>query len=78
MHRTQVYLEESSYELLRLRARREVKSLAALIREILHQHLGGSAAGAAADPFQRVIGIGRGNGAAVAENYEDYLYGGES
>jgi hypothetical protein len=75
LHRTQIYLEPSQYELLRSRARRESKSLAAVIRDILDASLGGSAATAARDPLRAVIGIGKGNGSAVAENYEDFLYG---
>lgn len=76
MHRTQIYLDESQYELLRSRARREGKSLASIIREILDQHFRGDAP-SPADPLAAVIGIGSGNGAAVAEHYEDYLYGEE-
>jgi hypothetical protein len=74
LHRTQIYLEPSQYELLRSRARRESKSLAAVIRDILDASLEGSAA-AAKDPLRAVIGIGKGDGSAVAENYEDFLYG---
>jgi hypothetical protein len=51
--------------------------MAALIREILDAYLGGRALTARRDPLHRVIGIGEGDGAAVAENYEDYLYGGK-
>lgn len=76
MHRTQIYLDESQYELLRSRARREGKSLASIIREILDQHFRADAP-STVDPLAAVIGIGRGDGAAVAEHYEDYLYGEE-
>lgn len=75
MHRTQIYLEPSQYELLRSRARRESKSLAAVIRNILDASLGGSATAPVRDPLRAVIGIGKGDGSAVAENYEDFLYG---
>ena len=78
MHRTQIYLEDSQYELLRARARREGKSLAAVIREILDAFLGQGAGPRDSDEFRSVIGIGAGDGARVAENYEDYLYGDES
>ena len=76
MHRTQVYLEDSQYESLRARARREGKSMAAVIRQILDDHLAGYGRGP--DGFADVIGIGVGDGTAVAENYEDYLYGEDS
>jgi plasmid stability protein len=78
MHRTQIYLEDVQYELLRARARREGQSLAAVIRKILTDHLGGHRGGPRKDEFDAVIGIGEGDGARVAENYEDYLYGSDS
>ena len=34
MHRTQIYLEDAQYEMLRARARREGRTLAAVIRGI--------------------------------------------
>lgn len=76
MHRTQIYLEEAQYEMLRAKARREGKSLAAVIREILDAALGRAPRGSAgADPLDGVIGIAEGDGSAVAENVSDYLYG---
>lgn len=78
MHRTQVYLEESQYQLLRSLARRKGKSLAAVLRDILDAYLQAPVGTAFQDPFRRVIGIGKGDGSAVAEDYEDYLYGEES
>ena len=75
MHRTQIYLEEGHYELLRARARREGKSLAAVIREILSDHLGAGRKHRERDECAGAIGIGAGDGSRVAENYEDYLYG---
>jgi plasmid stability protein len=77
MRRTQIYLDEGQHEMLQSRARREGKSLAAIIRDILDAYLCGSRMPVAADPFRRVIGIGKGDGSAVAQNYEDYLYGEE-
>jgi hypothetical protein len=75
VHRTQIYLEQNQYELLRARARREGKSLAAVIRDSVDAYIGGPVANSVRDPLQHVIGIGKGDGAAVAENYEDFLYG---
>jgi hypothetical protein len=68
VHRTQIYLQRSQYELLKLRARKEGKSMAAVIREILDAHLCGKSSGARRDALHRVIGIGEGDGSAVAEN----------
>ena len=78
MHRTQIYLEREQYELLKSQARREGRTIAAVIRAILDRHLGRGSKRTKHDPFEAVVGIGRGDGSAVAENYEDYLYGDES
>ncbi len=77
MHRTQIYLEDGQYEMLRSRARREGKSMASVIRDILADYLSPKSAAGSKDPFRQVIGIGRGDGSPVAENFEDYLYGAE-
>ncbi|MBP1595960.1 MAG: hypothetical protein H6Q05_1337 [Acidobacteria bacterium] len=52
--------------------------MAALIREVLDEFLSGKATRGHQDPLRRAIGIGRGDGTAVAENYEDFLYGEKS
>lgn len=80
VRRTQIYLDEAQQEALRAIARRRGVTVAAVIREILDAHLGlGPAAAAgrvrAADPMDGVVGMARGDGAAVAEHVEDYLYG---
>ena len=75
MHRTQVYLKQNQYELLKARARREGKSLAEVIRDSVEAYFGRAAISARKDPLRSVIGIGDGDGSAVAENYEDFLYG---
>lgn len=75
VHRTQVYLDDGQYQALRSRAQREKKTLAAVLREILDQHLGGARRSRKADALDRVIGIGEGDGQAVAEHYQDHLYG---
>ena len=78
MHRTQIYLEEDDYQMLKSLARRRGSTLAAVIRDIIKAGLNPSPAAAKSDPFNHVIGIGKGDGSAVAENYEDYLYGEKS
>jgi hypothetical protein len=75
MHRTQIYLDDSLYQILRNRANRESKTISALIREILDEFLGIQPRKQGTDPFDAVIGTGKGDGSRVAENYEDYLYG---
>jgi hypothetical protein len=76
MHRTQIYLEEAQYEMLRAQAQRAGKSLAALIREILDRHLRrGATPTPTPDPLDGIVGIAEGDGSAVAENHAEYLYG---
>lgn len=78
IHRTQIYLEKTQYQLLQARARREGRSMAALIRNILDEHLTGKASNPRQDPLRRAIGMGKGDGSAVAENCDDFLYGDKS
>jgi hypothetical protein len=78
MHRTQIYLENGQYQTLRALARREGKSLAAVIREIISAHLEDDRDRRGRDRFSDVVGIGEGDGSSVAENYEEYLYGEDS
>jgi hypothetical protein len=78
MHRTQIYLADDQYQTLRARARREGRSLAAVIRGILSDHLEGDPGYPERDGFSEVVGIGEGDGSRVAENYEEYLYGEDS
>lgn len=75
MRRTQVYLEDEHYRALRARARREGKSMAAVLRDILERHFGLLTEPGESDPFDDVIGIGEGDGSGIAEHFEDYLYG---
>jgi hypothetical protein len=78
LHRTQIYLEEDDYKMLKSIATRKGITLAAVIRDIIKASLNPSPAAAKSDSFNQVIGIGKGDGSAVAENYEDYLYGEKS
>ena len=73
MRRTQIYLDDDQHDELRRRARREGRSMAELIRELLRQHL--ETCMRSGDPFGQVIGIAQGDGSAVAEHHADYLYG---
>lgn len=75
MRRTQMYIEESQHQALRAQARRQGKTMASLFREIIDVYLAGGLAPGRDDPLAGVIGLGEGTGEAVAENYEEYLYG---
>lgn len=75
MHRTQIYLDDAQYHLLRSRARREGKTLALMIREMIDRQLSGGDKPGTPDALDKVVGVGRGDGSAVAENADEYLYG---
>jgi hypothetical protein len=75
MHRTQIYLEDGMYRELSARARSAGTTLAALIRDLLDEALIGLRRDGP-DPLDAVVGVAAGDGAAVAENHADYLYGG--
>jgi hypothetical protein len=64
--------------MLKSLARRREITLAAVIRDIIKAGINPPPTAAKSDPFSQVIGIGKGDGSAVAENYEDYLYGEKS
>ncbi len=49
--------------------------MAELIRIVLDEYLIGKSPAGTEDPLLRAIGIGKGDGSAVAENTEEFLYG---
>ena len=49
--------------------------MAELIRTGLDEYLSGRSYSSEEDPLQQAIGIGKGDGSAVAENCEEFLYG---
>ena len=49
--------------------------MAELIRAVLDEYLSGRSYGSGEDPLQKAIGIGKGDGSAVAEHCEEFLYG---
>ncbi|MFH1148267.1 MAG: hypothetical protein V1736_11250 [Pseudomonadota bacterium] len=75
MHRTQIYLDETRYNYLLGLARKQKKSLAQVIRELIDERIQERVMRKEEDPFYAVIGIAEGTGEPVAERYEDVLYG---
>ena len=76
MKRTQVQLDEATYELLRRRAYERGVSMASLVRESLSEYLvAGASSSNSFDDF-RFIGIGRsdqGNLAPISERHDEAL-----
>ena len=77
MHRTQISLEREQYELLKRDARRRGVSLAALLRELVaarFQRRRPSSRRKAADPLERITGLGAGSGEPVGRRHNRLLY----
>lgn len=75
-HRTQLYLDESRYQFLSQWARKKGSSIAQAVRELIDEKMKAAAQPQKRkDPFWKTVGLGSGDGSAVAENYEDFLYG---
>lgn len=73
MHRTQISLEPEQYRRLGEEARLRGISLAALIRNLIDEHLGRQRP-PEQDPLDDLIGIGQGSGAPVGREHNRHLY----
>jgi hypothetical protein len=74
-HRTQILLEVWQYEALLDLSHRTRESLSAIIRDMINDRLAGKPAGDRKDPLYGIVGLGTGDGASVAREHDDYLYG---
>ena len=74
MVRTQMQIDEPTYEKLRETAHRKRKSMSAVVREILHEHLGGTAEsrGLAGKTFH-FISAGASGYRDIAERHDEAL-----
>ena len=78
MIRTQVYLTEDQARDIKLRARRENKHEAEVIRELLNEGMKKSASNAqesTGDSLMRLAAIGGKGPADLSSRVDDYLYG---
>ncbi|MBI5211144.1 MAG: hypothetical protein HY927_14325 [Elusimicrobia bacterium] len=76
MHRTQLYLDETRYHFLAQWARKRGASIAQAVRDLIDERMKTAGlTGKRRDPIWKAVGRAAGDGSAVAENYEDYLYG---
>lgn len=72
MHKTQLYLEEFQYMVLRDRAVREKKSIAQLVREMIDQAITPKKG---KDPLDNAAGLFSSGYTNIGQNFDDYLYG---
>lgn len=73
MRRTQVYLDEEVLEGLRLRAAREGRSVASLVRDAARAYLSSKTERSVSDPFGEMIGCYEGEPDEAVE-HDHYLY----
>ena len=75
-HRTQLYLDEARYQFLAQWARKRGGSIAQAVRDLIDEKMKPpKGQPRKKDSIWKLVGLGAGDGAAVAENHKDYLYG---
>jgi hypothetical protein len=74
-HRTQISLETWQYEALMEVSRKTRKSLAGILRDLIAEKFAGDKIKKENDPIMGIIGLGSGDGQAVARNHDKFLYG---
>ena len=78
VHRTQLHLDEARYQYLSVQAKAEGKSIAQVVRDLIDADCKRRGSRLRKDSLDNIIGIFHGDGSAVAENVDDYLYGDKS
>ena len=74
-HRTQISLEDWQYQMLLEESNRTKKSLSRIIRELISEKFRNRTSRTGADSLSDIIGIGSGDGSAVAREHDNVLYG---
>ena len=74
-HRTQISLEHRQYQMLLDLSRKTRRSLSAIIRDLVDEMFAKRPTSLKSDPVSGIVGLGSGNGASVAREHDDYLYG---
>ena len=77
VHRTQLHLDESRYQYLADQAKAQGKSIAQVVRDLIDAD-SKRRGSRRKDSLDNIIGIFQGDGSAVAEHVDDYLYGDKS
>jgi hypothetical protein len=73
-HRTQISLETWQYEALMEVSRKTRKSLAGILRDLIAEKFASDKINQTNDPIMGIIGMGSGDGKAVARNHDKILY----
>lgn len=74
-HRTQILLEEHQYRMLLDLSRKTRRSISAIIRDLVEEKLSRRPSRLKSDPLFGIVGMGEGDGASVAREHDEALYG---
>jgi hypothetical protein len=75
MHRTQISLEKWQYQMLMELSRTTRKSLSAIVRDLVDEKLTKTSSYRKKDSLHGIVGLSSRDGASVAREHDDYLYG---
>jgi hypothetical protein len=75
MHRTQISLEKWQYQMLMELSRATRKSLSAIVRELVDEKLTLTVSSRKKDSLHGIVGMSSGDGASVAREHDEHLYG---
>lgn len=74
-HRTQISLEVHQYRMLLDLSKKTQKSISAIIRDLVEEKFSRKPSELKADPLFGIVGMGEGDGASVAREHDEALYG---
>jgi hypothetical protein len=74
-HRTQISLEKWQYQMLLELSRTTRKSLSAIVRDLVEEKFTKTASSRKKDSLYGIVGLSSGDGASVAREHDDHLYG---
>lgn len=74
-HRTQISLEDWQYQILIDISKKTKKSLSGIIRDLITENFSKKMVKSKKDSIMGIIGLGAGDGSAVAKEHDKFLYG---
>lgn len=73
-HRTQISLEDWQYQVLQEMSKKMKKSLSSIIRDLIREKFSKDTLKTKEDTLWGIIGLGAGDGSAVAREHDRFLY----
>jgi len=74
-HRTQISLEKWQYQMLMELSRTTRRSLSAILRDLVDEKLTKTVSDRKKDSLYGIVGMSSGDGASVAREHDEHLYG---